>query len=146
MSNPRVTPSCLSPINNAMKDILLITILTLVVGCATGGGSANGATSKANIKFQALGGLAANAVTCSALKETLQPDGRLEVRANVHNRLGKRIQVQVNCVFKDAEGFSTGDETPFQSLILDERGQKTVTFTSLNKKAKDYTVQVRLQR
>ena len=108
MSNPRVTPSCLSPINNAMKDILLITILTLVVGCATGGGSANGATSKANIKFQALGGLAANAVTCSALKETLQPDGRLEVRANVHNRLGKRIQVQVNCVFKDAEGFSTG--------------------------------------
>jgi|TARA_B100001964_G_scaffold128750_3_gene142369 uncharacterized protein YcfL len=129
-----------------MKDILLITILTLVVGCATGGGSANGATSKANIKFQALGGLAANAVTCSALKETLQPDGRLEVRANVHNRLGKRIQVQVNCVFKDAEGFSTGDETPFQSLILDERGQKTVTFTSLNKKAKDYTVQVRLQR
>ena len=146
MSNPRVTPSCLSPINNAMKDILLITILTLVVGCATGGGSANGATSKANIKFQALGGLAANAVTCSALKETLQPDGRLEVRANVHNRLGKRIQGQVNCVFKDAEGFSTGDETPFQSLILDERGQKTVTFTSLNKKAKDYTVQVRLQR
>ncbi len=146
MSNPRVTPSCLSPINNAMKDILLITILTLVVGCATGGGSANGATSKANIKFQALGGLAANAVTCTALKETLQPDGRLEVRANVHNRLGKRIQVQVNCVFKDAEGFSTGDETPFQSLILDERGQKTVTFTSLNKKAKDYTVQVRLQR
>ncbi len=146
MSNPRVTPSCLSPINNAMKDILLITILTLVVGCATGGGSANGATSKANIKFQALGGLAANAVTCSALKETLQPDGRLEVRANVHNRLAKRIQVQVNCVFKDAEGFSTGDETPFQSLILDERGQKTVTFTSLNKKAKDYTVQVRLQR
>ncbi len=129
-----------------MKDILLITILTLVVGCATGGGSANGATSKANIKFQALGGLAANAVTCSALKETLQPDGRLEVRANVHNRLGKRIQVQVNCVFKDAEGFSTSDETPFQSLILDERGQKTVTFTSLNKKAKDYTVQVRLQR
>ena len=129
-----------------MKNILLITILTLVVGCATGGGSANGATSKANIKFQALGGLAANAVTCSALKETLQPDGRLEVRANVHNRLGKRIQVQVNCVFKDAEGFSTGDETPFQSLILDERGQKTVTFTSLNKKAKDYTVQVRLQR
>ncbi len=146
MSNPRVTPSCLSPINNAMKDILLITILTLVVGCATGGGSANGVTLKANAKFQALGGLAANAVTCSALKETLQPDGRLEVRANVHNRLGKRIQVQVNCVFKDAEGFSTGDETPFQSLILDERGQKTVTFTSLNKKAKDYTVQVRLQR
>ena len=146
MSNPRVTPSCLSPINSAMKNILLITILTLVVGCATGGGSANGATAKTNAKFQALGGLAANAVTCSALKETLQPDGRLEVRANMHNRLGKRIQVQVNCVFKDEQGFSTGDETPFQSLILDEYGQKTVTFTSLNNKAKGYTVQARLQR
>lgn len=146
MSNPRVTLSCLSPINSAMKNILLITVLVLGVGCATGGGSAGGTTPKANAKFQALGGLAANAVTCSALKETLQSDGRLEVRANVHNRMSKRIQVQVNCVFKDADGFSTGDETPFQSLILDERGQQTVTFTSLNNKAKDYTVQVRLQR
>ncbi len=129
-----------------MKNILFITILVLVAGCATGGGSANGTTPKTNAKFQALGGLAANAVTCSALKETLQSDGRLEVRANVHNRMSKRIQVQVNCVFKDADGFSTGDETPYQSLILDERGQQTVTFTSLNNKAKDYTVQVRLQR
>ena len=143
MSNPKATLLCLSPTNSAMKNILLITILALVAGCATSGGSANSGTSA---KFRPLGGLAANAVTCSALKETLQPDGRLEVRANMHNRLGKRIQVQVNCVFKDEQGFSTGDETPFQSLILDEYGQKTVTFTSLNNKAKGYTVQARLQR
>ena len=125
-----------------MKNILLITILALVAGCATSGGSANSGTSA---KFRPLGGLAANAVTCSALKETLQPDGRLEVRANMHNRLGKRIQVQVNCVFKDEQGF-TIDTTPFQTLILDETAQETVEFISLNAQAKYYTLRVRLAR
>ena len=125
-----------------MKNILLITMLAFVAGCATSGGPAPGP----NAKFRALSGLAASAVSCSAVKETKQADGRLEVHANVHNRQGKRIQVQVNCVFKDEQGFSTGDETPFQSLILDEYGTQTVTFTSLNNKARDYTIQVRLQR
>ncbi len=96
-------------------------------------------------KFVALGDLASSAVDCRALQETVLADGRLQVRANLFNRTSQRIQVQVNCVFKDEQGFSTGDETPFQALFLDENAQETVTFTSLNK-AKDYTVRVRLQR
>ncbi len=97
-------------------------------------------------KFVALGDLAASAVGCVALQENELSDGRLSVRAQLVNRTAQRIQVQVNCVFKDAQGFGTGDETPFESLFLDEGAQQTVPFTSLNNKAKSYTVQVRLQR
>tara|TARA_A100001037_G_scaffold303687_1_gene338349 strand:- start:1311 stop:1691 length:381 start_codon:yes stop_codon:yes gene_type:complete len=126
-----------------MKNILLLTLVVFAVGCAVGVGSAAGG---GNAKFRALGSLAASAVRCSAVKETRLADGRLEVRANLHNRRAKRIQVQVGCVFKDAEGFSTGDETANRIVTLDEYGEQTVTFTSLNTKAADYTVQVRLLR
>ena len=74
------------------------------------------------------------------------PDGRLQVRANILNRANKRLDLQVNCIFKDEQGFSTGDETPFRTLILDETAQETVLFTSLNPQAKNYTVRVRLSR
>ena len=68
------------------------------------------------------------------------------MRANILNLVNKRVDLQINCIFKDAQGFSTDDETPFQTLILDETAQETITFTSLNTKAKDYTVRVRLAR
>ena len=85
-------------------------------------------------------------VQCTALQETLLPDGRLQVRSNILNRANQRLDLQVNCIFKDEQGFATGDETPFRTLILDETGQDTVSFTSLNAKAKNYTVRVRLAR
>ena len=73
-------------------------------------------------------------------------DGRLEVVANVKNRESRRIQVQINCVFKDEQGFSTGDETPFQTLILSENSTEAVRFTAMNGTAKKYTVRVRQAR
>ena len=97
-------------------------------------------------KFVALGSLGSRIVQCTALQENTLPDGRLEVRANILNLVNKRVDLQINCIFKDAQGFSTDDETPFQTLILDETAQETITFTSLNTKAKDYTVRVRLAR
>ena len=47
--------------------------------------------------------------------------------------------------FKDAQGFVT-EEMPFQTLILTENSQETVSFTSSNDKAKRYTVRVRQAR
>ncbi len=99
-----------------------------------------------NSKFVALGSLGSRIVQCTTLQENTLPDGRLEVRANILNLVNKRVDLQINCIFKGAQGFSTGDETPFQTLILDETAQETITFTSLNDKAKDYTVRVRLAR
>jgi uncharacterized protein YcfL len=88
---------------------------------------------------------AQRSVTASALQETTLPDGRLQVAANVNNRENRRIQVQVNCEFKDQQGFAI-DSTPWQTLILTENGQETVQFISANTKAKRYTVRVRQAR
>ena len=96
-------------------------------------------------KFVLLDQPAQYSVTCTGLQERTV-DGRLEVVANVKNREARRIQVQINCVFKDEQGFSTGDETPFQTLILAENSTEAVRFTAINTLAKKYTIRVRQAR
>ena len=70
----------------------------------------------------------------------------MKVSCVLQNRENRRIQVQVQCVFKDAQGFSTGDERPWGNVILTENGMETLNFTSLNNKAATYTVRVRQAR
>ena len=79
------------------------------------------------------------------LAQTL-PDGRLEVTVALRNRENRRIEVQSNCVFKDVNGISTGDETPWQTVILTENSTEQVKFVSANDKAKRYTIRVRQAR
>lgn len=97
-------------------------------------------------KFVLLDPGAQYSVTCTGLQERILADGRLEVVANVKNREARRIQVQINCVFKDDQGFSTNDETPFQTLILSENSTEAVHFTAMNTLAKKYTIRVRQAR
>jgi len=85
-------------------------------------------------------------LTCTGLQEGTSADGRLEVTAQIRNRENRRIEVQINCVFKDANGYSTGDETPFQTLILTENATEQVKFTAMNALAKKYTIRVRQAR
>jgi uncharacterized protein YcfL len=80
------------------------------------------------------------------LQERLLPDGRLEVVANVKNREARRIQVQIQCVFKDEQRVSTGDETAWQTLILAENSTEAVRFTAMNAQAKTYEIRVRQAR
>jgi uncharacterized protein YcfL len=87
-----------------------------------------------------------HSITCSGINETTLPDGRIEVTAQIRNRENRRIEVQANCVFKDAAGVSTGDETPFQAVILTENATEQVKFTSANPLAKKYTIRVRQAR
>lgn len=87
-----------------------------------------------------------HSVTCTGLQNRQLGDGRMEVTANVKNREKRRIQVQINCVFKDEQGFSTGDETPWQTLILSEYSTEAVRFTAMNPQARNYTVRVRQAR
>jgi len=139
-----------------MKKILIpfcaVAVLTLAgTGCKhpeTGAFTPQSTTqfdTENKEKFVLMDPGAQYSVTCSGLQERL-PDGRLKVVANVRNRENRRIQVQINCVFKDEQGFSTGDETPWQTLILTENGQESVAFESANDKAKKYTVRVRQAR
>jgi hypothetical protein len=98
-----------------------------------------------NSRFVLLDKGAQYSVTCPGMQETRLPDGRLQVMANLRNRESRRIQVQVNCVFKDAQGFVVED-TPFQNVFLDENAQEGVKFASANDKAQRYTIRVREAR
>lgn len=96
-------------------------------------------------KFVLMDPGAERSVTTTGIQEKWLPDGRLQVSTNVRNQENRRIQVQVNCVFKDEQGFPV-DETPFQNLILTENAQEGVTFTAMNNQAKKYTIRVRQAR
>ena len=74
------------------------------------------------------------------------PDGRMEVTVQLRNRENRRIEVQANCVFKDVNGISTGDETPFQTVILTENATEQLKFVSMTDKARRYTIRVRQAR
>ena len=97
-------------------------------------------------KFTHLDKASAAAVSCTSLQERRLPDDRLEVVASLRNRETKPVKVQVNCVFKDAQGFSTGDETPFRTITLEGGATEAVRFTAANAAAKQYTLRVRLAR
>lgn len=84
-------------------------------------------------------------VTSPGIQESRLTDGRLQVVANLRNREARRIQIQVNCVFKDAQGFVVED-TPFQTVFLDENAQEGIRFVSANDKAMRYTIRVREAR
>ncbi|HEY9250353.1 MAG TPA: YcfL family protein [Rariglobus sp.] len=87
-----------------------------------------------------------HSVTSTGIQQRINADGRLEVTASIKNRENRRIQVQVSCVFKDEQNFSTGDETPWQTLILGENTTEAVNFKSMNTLARTYTIRVRQAR
>ena len=85
-------------------------------------------------------------VTYTGVQEQPLADGRLQVTIHLRNRENRRIEVQANCVFKDVNFYLAGDETPFQTVILTENSQQDLIFTSMNDRAKRYTIRVRQAR
>jgi len=88
---------------------------------------------------------AQRSVSASGLQVRKLNDGRTEVAANLRNRENRRIQVQVNCEFKDEQGF-TIDSSPWQNVILTENEQQTVRIAALSPQATKYTIRVREAR
>jgi SLAP domain-containing protein len=121
----------------------------LFTGCAREGAYAPVNTTRFDIenreRFVLLDKPTQNSVTVSLIQMRPHEDGRLEVAANVRNRLNRRIQVQINCEFKDQFGVAV-DSTPFETLILGENEQRTVRYISMNDRAKDFTMRVRQAR
>lgn len=122
---------------------------SLLAACATGGAKPPVNTTKYDLEnkapFVPTDSRAQRSVTCSGIQERKLDDGRIEVAANVRNRENRRIQVQINCEFKDEQGFVV-DSTPWETLILTENGQESARFTSMNDKARKYTIRVRQAR
>jgi hypothetical protein len=85
-------------------------------------------------------------VRVTSIREQRAADGRLLLVANIRNLLNRRIEVQADCVFKDAHGFPTDDESSFQTLILTENAEEGVRFASLNAEARTYTIRIRQAR
>jgi uncharacterized protein YcfL len=73
-------------------------------------------------------------------------DGRLQVFANLRNREEERVTIQVQTMFKDENGFSTGDETAWETIILTELSQTTYQSVAMNNKARKYTIRIRSVR
>jgi len=130
---------------------LLAQGLALLCGCASHPHGAyapqyvSEPTLESSAKFVLLDPGAQKSVTCKEIQETRLQDGRMQVAANLMNLENRRIQVQVNCVFKDAQGF-TVEDTPFQNFFLDENALEGIKFVSANDKAQRYTIRVREAR
>lgn len=128
----------------------LAVALLIGTGCATHEGVYSPqSTTEHNYenteKFVLMDAGTQRSITANTLQENRLPDGRLDVAANVRNRENRRIQVQVNCEFKDAHGL-TLDATPWQTLVLTENGQETIRFASMNSQASRYTIRIRQAR
>lgn len=136
------------------RRILLATsaaALALTLGCVSEPGPYRPVdTTKYTLentdKFVVLDQAVQHSVTCTGIQERPLADGRMEIVANLKNREARRIEVQADCVFKDEQGFSTGDETPWQTVILSENATEAIRFASMNPAAKRYTVRVRQTR
>ncbi len=137
-----------------MKKILVpvfaVATATLILsGCATHEGAYapknTGANQENEMKFALMDPGAQRSVTCTGIQNRTLPDGRLEVVANVLNRENRRIQVQMNCVFKDEQYFKL-DETEWKDVILTENETRSVSFQSGDAKARNYTIRVRQAR
>jgi hypothetical protein len=130
--------------------VILIAGAALMAGCQTEGARAPLHTTQYDLEnqhpFVLLDPGAQRSVTTSGLQQRKHPDGRFEVVANVRNRENRRIQVEINCEFKDAQGFVL-EPTPFYTLILDENAQESVRFISMpNPDVERYTIRVRQAR
>jgi uncharacterized protein YcfL len=133
----------------ALSVIVCAATAALLTGCG-GGASLPQNTRKYDFENQTNFVLTdvhvQRSITSSGIQQRVLEDGRLELVVNVRNRESRRIEVQIQCVFKDEQGFSSGDETPWQTLILTENTQEAVQFVSMNSKARKYTVRVRQAR
>jgi uncharacterized protein YcfL len=136
---------------SAIIMALMAAVLTLsTIGCKTRGAYVaevpDGYDLENQTEFVLMNKRVAKSVTVAGIQERVLADGRLEVTANVLSKDRRRIQVQISCVFKDQNGFSTGDETSWNTLILTENAQEAVRFMSMNEKARKYTIRVREAR
>lgn len=135
----------------SLRLVLTVAALLAAAGCASHEGAYEpvnkpNADLESRANFVLLDARTQKTVTRAGLQERRLEDGRLEVIANIRNRSNQRLEVQVDCVFKDERGFPTQDDAPFQTLILTENAQEGARFVSLNDQARTYTVRVRRTR
>lgn len=137
-----------------LRHYLLIFTLalssSLLVGCVSEGARTpkrpNGSEVENQAKFVLLDSEMQKAISCSGLQERRTTEGLLEVVAHVRNRLPRSIRVEINCDFKDQQGFSTSQMIPYKVVRLAENEQRDMQFISTSTLATTYTIHVRKER
>ena len=127
----------------------MLAAVTLTFGCHKGAYEARTEPQAAYENTETvvlLGGDIRRSIAVEGQQAKLAEDGRLQVFANIRNRWTKRLTVQVQTVFKDENGFSTGDETAWETMIITERSQTSYQTTSQNTNARKYTIRIRSLR
>ena len=147
MKHHRFPPS---PACRSANGLWLLASLLLLAGCHTAGPYAPQAEKRpglneANASVALMDEQVLASITSAGDHGTILSDGRLRAQANLKNRESRRLQVQVQCVFKDEQGFAV-DETEWRTLIFTENATEAVEFTSMNAKASKYTFRVRQYR
>lgn len=83
------------------------------------------------------------AVSSTGIQHSVLPDGRMQVVVNIKNRQNQANRVQLSTVFRDTQGISHGDETPWETLTLSQNATEAVRFVSETRDARQFTVRVR---
>lgn len=97
-------------------------------------------------KLQFLDPDLADDITSTGIQHSVLADGRLQVVVNIRNRANRRYPVQLSAVFRDNQGFATGDETPWQRVAIAENSTEAVRFISTQTTARNFTVRVKAAR
>jgi len=120
---------------------VLFVALTLAAGCAT-----RQVPDRSEARYVPRDKGAARSVALTRVQERITDDGRLEVVARLKNKLNRRIDVQVDCVFKNEDGIPLNENSSFQTLTLTGNAVGVVHFTSRTSRARNYAVRVRQRR
>lgn len=126
---------------------LALAVLALLAGCVSRSDSPPQESTKYTVentdKFELFDDGSPIYVSCTGLQEHRLKDGRLEVVANIRNRENRALVVEVSCLFRDAQGFTTNAETAFHTVKLAPNATEVLSFRSTNALAQRYTIRLR---
>lgn len=87
-----------------------------------------------------------SSISVEGQRASYTPDSRLVAEAKIRNLVERAQEIQVQTVFKDNAGMSSGDETAWQTLILNPNAMETYRATALNDHSTKYTIRIRVAR
>jgi len=135
-----------------MKRVLLlasVVIIPVLVGCASRREGPHQAVAVPAAALEeretavVLDDILSKKISVEAQSARWTEDRRLQVFANIRNRTDFVKNVDVQTILKEESGFSLGDETAWKREILGPNETKTYTATSLNDRARKYTIRIR---
>jgi hypothetical protein len=135
-------------LNTFKKETIIFLLMVLFLsGCATVPGKGITATKKSDLyedteTLVMLDRKIRKFLYVVDQSETLTEDGRLVVNARFMNKTKGTLEVQIQTLFKDANGNIT-DETNWELILVPSKSHYYYEAKSLNDRARKYTIKCR---